>query len=65
MKPQLKTTMLGLGCDLKPGLHHPQMTFRREDLLSGIEILARVIMETFEHFAPRGETESAYLTTKN
>jgi amidohydrolase len=65
MKPQLKTTMLGLGCDLKPGLHHPQMTFRREDLLSGIEILARVIMETFEHFAPQGEIESAYLTTKN
>jgi amidohydrolase len=49
MKPALKTTMLGLGCDLQPGLHHPQMTFRREDLLAGIEILARAVMETFEN----------------
>ena len=65
MKPQLKTTMLGLGCDLKPGLHHPQMTFRREDLLSGVEILARVIMETFEHFVSQGETESEHLAAKN
>jgi len=50
VKPELKTTMLGLGCDLKPGLHHPQMTFRREDLLHGVEILARAVMETFEHY---------------
>jgi amidohydrolase len=49
MKPSLKTTMLGLGCDLKPGLHHPQMTFRREDLLVGIEILARAVIETFQN----------------
>ncbi|RAK23071.1 amidohydrolase [Anoxybacillus vitaminiphilus] len=51
MKPMLKTTMLGLGCDLQPGLHHPQMTFRREDLLAGIEILARAVMETFENYS--------------
>ncbi|UOE77194.1 M20 peptidase aminoacylase family protein [Parageobacillus thermoglucosidasius] len=65
MKPQLKTTMLGLGCDLTPGLHHPQMTFRREDLLSGIEILARAVMETFEHFALQGEMGSARFAAKN
>jgi amidohydrolase len=64
-KPTLKTTMLGLGCDLKPGLHHPQMTFRREDLLVGIEILAKTIMETFEHFSSQGEAESEYLAAKN
>ena len=51
MKPSLKSTMLGLGCDLEPGLHHPHMTFRREDLLHGVEILARVVMETFQHYA--------------
>ena len=48
MKQDLKTTMLGLGCDLKPGLHHPDMTFHREDLLIGIEILAKTVMKTFQ-----------------
>ena len=48
MKQDLKTTMLGLGCDLKPGLHHPDMSFHREDLLIGIEILAKTVMKTFQ-----------------
>ena len=48
MKQDLKTTMLGLGCDLQPGLHHPDMTFHREDILIGIEILAKTVMKTFE-----------------
>jgi amidohydrolase len=48
MKKELKTTMLGLGCDLQPGLHHPNMTFNRKDILIGIEILAKTIMKTFE-----------------
>ena len=47
MKQDLKTTMLGLGCDLQPGLHHPDMTFHREDILIGIEILAKTVMKTF------------------
>lgn len=38
-KPELKATMVGLGCDLKPGLHHPKMTFDHEMLLTGSEIL--------------------------
>jgi amidohydrolase len=42
--------MLGLGCDLQPGLHHPDMTFRREDLLTGIEILAKTVIKTFEKY---------------
>ncbi|WP_338449661.1 M20 peptidase aminoacylase family protein [Niallia oryzisoli] len=49
MKEDLKSTMLGLGCDLKPGLHHPDMTFNREDILNGVLILAATIMKTFEH----------------
>lgn len=48
-RPLLKATMLGLGCDLSPGLHHPNMTFNQEALFQGIEILARTIMNTFDN----------------
>ncbi|MBG9549091.1 M20 peptidase aminoacylase family protein [Cytobacillus firmus] len=47
-KPNIKAAMLGLGCDLQPGLHHPDMTFNREAIYSGVEILARVVMATLE-----------------
>ncbi|AIE60198.1 M20 peptidase aminoacylase family protein [Bacillus methanolicus] len=47
-KPQVKATMLGLGCGLIPGLHHPNMTFNREAIFTGIEILAKTIINTFE-----------------
>ncbi len=40
-KPSLKTTMLGLGCGVTPGLHHPQMTFTSSYLVEGAQILAR------------------------
>ncbi|WP_019241754.1 M20 peptidase aminoacylase family protein [Bacillus massilioanorexius] len=43
----VKATMLGLGCGLTPGLHHPNMSFNIEALLSGIEILTKAIMLTF------------------
>jgi len=43
-RPQLKTTMLGLGCGLTPGLHHPNMTFNREAILSGAAIAADVLI---------------------
>ena len=46
-RPSIKATMLGLGCDLTPGLHHPNMTFNHESIFTGIEILARTIMNTF------------------
>lgn len=42
-RPNLKATMLGLGCDLKPGLHHPDMTFNRDALAVGTEILLRAV----------------------
>ncbi|PJW21432.1 amidohydrolase [Geobacillus thermodenitrificans] len=61
-KPELKTTMLRLGCDLRPGLHHPQMTFQRDDLLSGIEILARTVINTF---ALQGEKERVSITANH
>ncbi|GMA50289.1 amidohydrolase AmhX [Alicyclobacillus contaminans] len=40
LRPDVKATMLGLGCNLTPGLHHPKMHFDRECLLDGAEILA-------------------------
>ena len=45
-RPNIKATMLGLGCGLTPGLHHPNMTFNREAMFTGIEILTRTIMNT-------------------
>ncbi len=53
-RPSVKATMLGLGCGLSPGLHHPKMTFNHDRLLDGIEILTRTIQQTFEH-AEQGE----------
>jgi amidohydrolase len=47
-RPHLKATMLGLGCGLTPGLHHPHMTFDRDAMLSGIQILATAVIKTLE-----------------
>lgn len=43
--PGLVTTMLGLGCDLKPGLHHPQMSFNPEALVYGAQILTTALID--------------------
>ena len=48
-RPQVKATMLGLGCDLAPGLHHPKMTFNHESLMIGVEILVKTVLATFHH----------------
>lgn len=47
-RSHLKATMLGLGCDLQPGLHHPHMTFEHEAIYTGIEILTKVVLYSFE-----------------
>lgn len=52
-RPAIKATMLGLGCDLSPGLHHPNMTFNHDSILTGIEILARTVKSTFEQLEKR------------
>ncbi|MGG0288288.1 M20 peptidase aminoacylase family protein [Peribacillus butanolivorans] len=49
-RPAIKATMLGVGCDLEPGLHHPNMVFNQEAIFTGIEILTRVVIETFEKY---------------
>ncbi|MFT8879594.1 MAG: amidohydrolase [Oenococcus sp.] len=45
--PNLKSTMLGLGCDLKPGLHAPNMAFNHDALVPGIKILENAVLQTF------------------
>ncbi|AIF42866.1 M20 peptidase aminoacylase family protein [Virgibacillus sp. SK37] len=46
-RPDLKATMLGLGCDLKPGLHHPNMTFDENALMNGVAILYAAVKEVY------------------
>ncbi|MDQ0252709.1 amidohydrolase [Evansella vedderi] len=47
-RPHLKATMLGLGCGLTPGLHHPKMTFNREAMLDAVHILTITVLETLK-----------------
>ncbi|ARK32277.1 M20 peptidase aminoacylase family protein [Halalkalibacter krulwichiae] len=48
-RPHLKATMLGLGANLTPGLHHPYMTFEREAIFTGVEILAQAVVKTLKN----------------
>lgn len=43
-KPELKATMLGIGANLQPGLHHPKMTFEKDALIIGAKALAQTLM---------------------
>ena len=38
-KPSLKAGYFGLGCDLTPGIHHPAMTFNKNALEKGKDVL--------------------------
>lgn len=44
-KNGLVSTMIGLGCDLKPGLHHPHMSFVLDALVYGTQILSSAVLE--------------------
>lgn len=43
--PKLKATMIGVGADLQPGLHHPKMTFNPSVLDTGARILAETLLK--------------------
>lgn len=45
-KPKIKATMLAIGCDLVPGLHHPHMKFNHEVIPQAIEILTNTLLKT-------------------
>ncbi|MBM7663030.1 amidohydrolase [Bacillus mesophilus] len=47
-RPHLKATMLGLGCDLQPGLHHPKMVFNQKALPVGTAILTKALLLAME-----------------
>ncbi|MET1178458.1 amidohydrolase [Peribacillus simplex] len=42
--PDITATMIGLGCDLTPGLHHPDMKFNLQALIYGTKILINTVM---------------------
>ncbi|MFC7783929.1 amidohydrolase [Rossellomorea sp. GCM10028870] len=42
--PELCSTMIGLGCGLSPGLHHPSMRFNQESLVYGTKILIQMLV---------------------
>lgn len=48
-KPELKATMIGIGADLTPGLHHPKMTFDRNALIDAAKVLACVLEKKPEY----------------
>ncbi len=43
----IAATMVGLGSDLKPGLHHPKMAFNLASLRDGVAILATSTIKLF------------------
>ncbi|MBC5637772.1 M20 peptidase aminoacylase family protein [Ornithinibacillus sp. BX22] len=49
-RPSLKATMLAVGCDLEPGLHHPQMTFNYQAIEPSVEILVTVLRRTVRKY---------------
>ncbi len=48
-KPELKATMIGIGANLAPGLHHPKMTFERSALIDAAKVLACVLEKKTEY----------------
>lgn len=46
-KPNIKAIYLGLGCDLTPGLHDPNMCFDQSALQDGVDILTEMITKIF------------------
>ena len=43
MQPELKAAMIGVGANLAPGLHHPNMTFDKKALMDGIEAVSATL----------------------
>ncbi|WP_053363697.1 amidohydrolase [Bacillus sp. FJAT-27251] len=56
-KPDLAATMIGLGCGLAPGLHHPDMSFNKEALVYGAKILAKMLLLADEKKWSEGKGE--------
>ncbi len=48
--PQLQATMLGVGCNLKPGLHHPHMSFDTSVIPDAARVLAEAVRVASQRF---------------
>lgn len=48
LRPHIKATMLALGADVVPGLHHPYMTFEKKAMENGAAILEQACLLVFE-----------------
>ena len=46
--PSLAATMIGLGCGLTPGLHHPEMRFNLDALIYGTKILTQTLLTALQ-----------------
>ncbi|ULT57284.1 amidohydrolase [Neobacillus drentensis] len=46
--PGLAATMIGLGCGLTPGLHHPEMKFNLDALIYGTKILTQTLLTALQ-----------------
>ncbi|WP_438824942.1 amidohydrolase [Bacillus sp. JJ722] len=44
--PDLQTTMIGIGANVQPGLHHPHMTIKTDILDKGAQILAEALQRS-------------------
>lgn len=49
-RPSIKATMLAIGCDLEPGLHHPLMSFNHEAIQPSIKIIIHALWKTVEKY---------------
>ena len=47
-RPALKTASLGIGCDLVPRLHDPEMHFEHDALAPAIRVLARITQKLLQ-----------------
>jgi amidohydrolase len=46
--PGLAATMIGIGCGLTPGLHHPEMKFNLDALIYGTKILTQTLLTAIQ-----------------
>jgi amidohydrolase len=49
-RPSIKATMLAIGCDLEPGLHHPKMSFNHDAIETSVEILVKAVKKTIAEY---------------
>jgi amidohydrolase len=53
--PSIKATMIGVGANLSPGLHHPNMSFDRDALDIGARSLAATVLQAATQQTPELE----------